>query len=429
MFVLLMGMILGLSSLATSILGVAIGLILVVYRQKWGLLVALGVVFGQYVGHLHSGEGQLPSGNFKGSIGITSFPEYRRGKTVCAGLVDDAKCVLKFEGVQSFGPGDRIFITGLNRLGVEANLTVFSWVRSEVGPFTALSDARIFAIRRLEKLYGVDDASWVSALTFNYPSEMSRDDKNALLNSGTYHLVSASGLHVWVVALIVQYLLLMLTVPRHWQIFLTGLVLIAYCCLTGFHSPTVRSALMWFCLASAYLFRRSPDALSALSFSGLIWLAFEPGDILTASFQLSYIITGFLVIWFEQRRRANVAEALNGLESSFVASIAAEPLAAWWFGRLVLIGPIANVFVGFMSSCILVAGVVTLIPIVGELLVPIVKAMVWVMREATYVVAQFPVMTFTPRSIPPVWLLAYFGLLVLVLMGRRPKVGDPLASL
>jgi ComEC/Rec2-related protein len=428
LFLMLVGALLGLNFPSQPLLIAALIIGTVFFRQKFVVFTVLGVLAGAVLVLEKAEPRPLANGFFRGELTIRSFPEYSRGQTICTATSGETTCIAKFKGQIALAPGDQVLGVGVCRAGKSANLTVRDWQLIRPGWLHFISEMRVGAIDRLKVLYGDEDASWVTALTFNYAADLAREDKDALRNSGTFHLVSASGLHVWVVALLVQFLLVQITLPRHWQILLTGFMLLVYCGLTGFHSPTVRSALMWLTYSSAYLFRRSPDALSSLSLSALIWLAFVPEDIQNASFQLSYVVTGMLILWFERQRQQDGIEIRNGLEISLAASFAAEPLAAWWFGRLVLVGPIANALVGLASSVILVLGMVSLVPVVGTVAVWICKPLVWGVREVTTFVGQFPAIQFPPRVFHGGWLVLYFAVLLGVLLLRKPRLGDVLAK-
>ena len=182
---------------------------------------------------------------------------------------------------------------------------------------------------------------------------------------------------------------------------------------------------MWLIGSAAYLFRRSPDGLSALSLSALIWLFFVPSDAFNAGFQLSYICSGALLLWFERKQREESNEFRTTLTAALVATIASEPLSAWWFGRIIFIGPISNLLIEIPSSIVMILGFLGLIPWVGSVCVFVAKPLIWWMKFATHYTAAFPSIKVRMHTLPP-WLYAtFYCLLLLILLSRKASIGDP----
>ena len=334
---------------------------------------------------------------------------------------------MKLPGQVAVAAGEVWSVTGVVTEAKSGVLRASTFRRESSSLFSPVGSFRVWAINRINQLYGERDGPWVNALTFNFASELEKPDKAALVQSGTYHLVSASGLHVWVLALFSHFILVSLGIRRHHQIALIAVLLLGYCLLTGFHPPTVRSSLMWLVTSCAYLVKRSSDGLSAISLAGVLWLAVAPQDVFSPSFQLSYVVTAALMIWFDKRRE--FAEWWRGLEVSCVASLAAEPLGAWWFGRIVLIGPVTNILVELASSVVVVLGFLSVIPGIGEVVVLFCRPLLWWMQWITSLAAQFPLIVLAPRGFSPLLLVGYYCLLLVVLWGRplrpTPRVSAP----
>jgi ComEC/Rec2-related protein len=424
-FLLLIGLLFGLSFPTISwIFGVGFVLFLFLKLRPFALVSAAWFIAGFLSFPLPQASNSVSSGV------IQSFAEYYRGETQATLRSSGVDYLLKVPGEIALAPGDEITISESRILSTKDNR--FSGVirtsRVEVfknGWLHWLSKQRILFLNHLRSLYGERDAAWVSALTFNFTEGLEKDEKENLRSSGTFHLVSASGMHVWVIAISIHYLLVQLRILRHYQLPIVFIALLAYCGLTGFHPPTLRAALMWLFRASAYLFKRTPDGLSALSISALLWLLFEPQDVFLPSFQLSYLVTGMLVIWFERRRQEGYNELRSSLESSLIASVAAEPLAAWWFGRIVFIGPISNLLVGFASSMILIFGVLSLIPWIGNAFASVNRPLIWWVQTVTEITAKVPFVTLSPKQLPAWTFAIYFGLLAIWVLGRRADGKDP----
>jgi competence protein ComEC len=408
---LLLGVLIGLNlPFAPWIFGIGV-VVATLFRFRWLAWLSFGLV-ASGVFLLWQPVVSVSAGPFSDSVRLTGFAEYRQGQT----QVPFRGGVLKLPGQVSVAAGEVWSVTGVVTEAKSGVLRASTFRRESSSLFSPVGSFRVWAINRINQLYGERDGPWVNALTFNFASELEKPDKVALVQSGTYHLVSASGLHVWVLALFAHFLLVSLGVRRHHQIALITFLLFGYCLLTGFHPPTVRSSLMWLVTSCAYWVKRSSDGISAISLAGVLWLAVAPQDLFSPSFQLSYVVTAALMIWFDKRRE--FAEWWRGLEVSCVASLAAEPLGAWWFGRIVLIGPVTNILVELASSVVVVLGFLSVIPGLGEVVVIFCRPLLWWMQLITDIAARFPSLVLAPRGFSPWILVGYYCLLLMLLWGR-----------
>ena len=131
------------------------------------------------------------------------------------------------------------------------------------------------------------------------------------------------------------------------------------------------------------------------------------------------------MLWFERKQKNETNEFRTSMEAALVATFASEPLSAWWFGRIVLIGPISNILIELASSVVMVLGFLSLIPGVGQLCVFVAKPLIWWMKFATEYTSAFPYIQVRMHTLPPWLFAAYYCLLLLLLLGRKADFGDP----
>jgi competence protein ComEC len=426
---LLGGLLLGIGVPSVSWIFGAVAVLCFVFKQRWIGTIAIGAFLAGFLLLWHSEPAVVSPGQFRGRIVIRSFPTFFKGENLYQFRTVSTPSfvgVLNGGPTSSLSPFTILYVEGVASESKQGTLRPSSYtVVSSVPLLDFLVQSQHNATQRTNELYGEADGAWVSALTFNFPSDLSKDEKADLRFNGTYHLVSASGMHVWVIALLLHFLLVQAGVPRHWQLPVVFFVLLLYCGLTGFHPATLRACLMWLIGAAAYLFRRSPDGLSALCLSALVWLFFVPSDAFTAGFQLSYVVSGCLLLWFERKQQEEANEFRTSIEAALVATFASEPLSAWWFGRIIFIAPISNLLIEFASSIVMVLGFLSLIPWVGNICVYVAKPLIWWMKIATYYTAGFPSIQVRMHTLPP-WIFAiYYLFLLMLLLGRKASVGDP----
>lgn len=201
------------------------------------------------------------------------------------------------------------------------------------------------------------------------PEEINED----LRDSGLYHMLSISGLHIAMVAgigfALARLLLLLiqpwaLTAPvKKYAAVAALLVTLAYMILVGVSAPTLRSVVMVALGMLAIVVDRSPFSLRLLAVAATLVLVMQPEALLGASFQMSFaaalaLIAGFEALetrsWWRLKpdgwlaRGGRIALALA--VTSLLASLATAPYAWYHFQRLQLYGIVANMIAVPLSS-------------------------------------------------------------------------------
>ena len=175
-----------------------------------------------------------------------------------------------------------------------------------------------------------------------------RDD---FARSGLAHALSISGLHVGILALALSLIGRMAGLSRAWADGVTVVVLATYVAMIGAPPPAVRSAAMLLALLLSR-WRGRPTSPWATLAVGAAFPLLDPRLVLDLGWQLSVIGVAALIASESLARR--LAERhprfhspwIRGVLASVVASAASSPLVAWHFGRLSLIGPLANLVAG-----------------------------------------------------------------------------------
>ncbi|MBL9039299.1 MAG: DNA internalization-related competence protein ComEC/Rec2 [Archangium sp.] len=187
--------------------------------------------------------------------------------------------------------------------------------------------------------------------------------------SGLAHVLSVSGLHVAVLALVLLAVLrwVMLRLPLRALQSLDVRRVAApaaiplvwlYVAFTGFQAPAIRSAVMSTVLLAGVALMRRGDALNALAVAAAVMTFIDPSTPFELSVQLSFLSVGALILLAPMLRRAIPLRpatpidpwprrALEVVLQSVVASLAATavtaPLIALVFQRVSLAGVLSNV--------------------------------------------------------------------------------------
>lgn len=233
-----------------------------------------------------------------------------------------------------------------------------------------------------EKELGRRSAGEFGALVFNTNGLLDDGTKEALKSTGTAHLISASGLHVVVIATGLFWLLSFLPVSRVVQISIAIGILLLYAIATGMDPPVVRSILISTLSYTAWLIRREPDWPSALGLSAIVCIFWQPNVVFSIGFQLSFMVVLLLHMFLLRGSGARFrpeGKFLQAVQGSVIAAIATAPLIAYQFGFISPISVLANVLV-----------VVAVAPIVWVGIAAVPLSMVWATAASVLILAVSP---------------------------------------
>ncbi len=108
------------------------------------------------------------------------------------------------------------------------------------------------------------------------------------MRSGTMQVFAISVLHIALIVGILVQLLRVIQLPR----FIVGLLLIPlfwfYVAATGWQASTVRASLMITVVALGWVLKRPNDLINSLATAALVILFFDPQQLFSTSFQLSF---------------------------------------------------------------------------------------------------------------------------------------------
>ena len=214
-------------------------------------------------------------------------------------------------------------------------------------------------------------AGLVTALAVGSRSSIDRDQWQALVRTGTNHLIAISGLHIGLAAAfgygLSRRLIPVRLMPRvpaqHLATLCAVLVASVYAMLAGFAIPTQRALLMLLCFGGAVWFRRTTRPRDVLMTALLLVLLWDPVSVMSPGFWFSFLAVA--VIFYAITGRPARFRWLQWGRLQVVIALALFPLSLFLFQQVSLIAPLANlVLVPYVSLL-----VVPLI-LLGMLLLP-----------------------------------------------------------
>ncbi|MBI4493493.1 MAG: ComEC/Rec2 family competence protein [Chloroflexi bacterium] len=213
--------------------------------------------------------------------------------------------------------------------------------------WAALQQAREAISGALRQQLPEPQASLLAGVLVGTRAQMPPELRQALVASGTSHVVAVSGFNISVVAGLATAALAW-AVGRRYALAPALLTLGLYTLLTGPQPSAVRAALMGGAALIATSVGRIADPLTSLLLAGGLMLAVDPFQGLDLGFQLSFLATGGLVLLQPSlaRRMAPLPRWLRDpLAVTLAAQIATLPLIVSTFHTLSIVSPLANLLI------------------------------------------------------------------------------------
>jgi len=134
------------------------------------------------------------------------------------------------------------------------------------------------------------------AMLLGQKSELNEAQSWLFRTSGTMHVFAISGLHIGVIAAALHWLISLLSLPGKPRLFIELAALWLYVDITGTAPSAVRAFVMVALFLIAFVLRLPVNPIAALTASALIVICFDPLQVFSASFQMSYGIVAALLL-------------------------------------------------------------------------------------------------------------------------------------
>lgn len=132
------------------------------------------------------------------------------------------------------------------------------------------------------------DGAVLKAVLLGDRSSLDSETLENFRQSGLYHLLVISGLHVGLLVMLVAFLLRSTPLGDTWRAALVMLFLFGYCSLVEQRAPTLRAAIMITAYLVARFFYREHAGLNAVGLAALVLLVHRPPWLFESGFQLSF---------------------------------------------------------------------------------------------------------------------------------------------
>lgn len=287
---------------------------------------------------------------------------------------------------------------------------------------------------------GRETGALAAALVVGRRQAIDHELQDQLLETGTVHLLSVSGLHLGIVAVALHYLAILLGLRRSAQLLLVGVGCLLFVAITGARPPVIRAATLVGVVLLARYWERQDSPLNSLALAAWLLLIAQPTHLFQVGVQLSFVAVTALFLCgqrvdrlTEQLRAEDELDRLleathgpvrrwldrwlarlgDGLWFSLCVTLATAPLVWFHFHVFSPVAVIANVLLSGLLAIGLISGLVAVcVGWVGlPLAVPvgwICFAALWLMQLVIGWAAEVPWGHFWLPAPPGWWVVSYY---------------------
>ena len=217
-------------------------------------------------------------------------------------------------------------------------------------------------ISSINSLLPEPHASLLNGIIFGYKAQLSPALYQSLVDTGTLHIIALSGMNITILASLTANATLFL--GRRLSSLVTIGLIVLFVMLVGMSPTVVRAAIMGSMSLLAIYFGRQYQALLALVLTSLIMLLFDFDLLKSISFQLSFLATLGLILANKKGKRyeknSSFQKLIYIIKENFRLTLAAQlftlPVILYYFHRVSLISPIANLLIEWSIQPIMVLG-------------------------------------------------------------------------
>ncbi len=253
----------------------------------------------------------------------------------------------------------------------------------------------------------------IGALVLGKEMNVPQDVRGDFIKAGVIHLFAVSGLHFGII------FLLLLSVFSFWfskryAAIISIFVLSFYFFLVGFHPSVVRAYIMILLYVFSLLFYREYDLLSALSFSCLLILIFNPLELFEPGFLLSFSSVFFIYLYDKMIEKETLIRPFYALFFTIWIWSGNLPIIVNFFHRVPLLSILFTPITGFLALIFIPFGFVILfvgmfVPHLAHLLLLFVSPFLNLYKQMVHVVSSLPFSSYVFPTIPVYGIFLWYG--------------------
>ncbi len=425
--------------------------------RKFVLVILAGILLGMVRIGLDLGENRRPadiSGMTSRVANVVGLPD-KKGQfqevllqTVEADSGAAAKLLARFDRNEPVEYGQKILVEGFrpdwDELDEKKRIYLFrrrldgflesARINKKLGLpgrnlLSLIYDLRVLFLGSLSSSLAEPAASLISGILVGERGSLPEQVAADFQATGLSHILAISGFNI---TIIINLVILLTTgrkkIVRFWCAFS---VIVFFVILTGASASVVRAGVMGIMMLLVRVLERRTKILKIILLSAFLIVCFDPRLLnFDLSFQLSVFATLSLVLfseYFEFFPEKDWRNLLwDGIATTLAAQVITLPFLFYYFGRVSLISPLANLAVGPLIPFLMLIGVAVLLtgliwPVLALPLVGVTEILVRQMLNLVGILADLPLAQIEFGK-GQTWLVIVYYSLVFILFRRRKPV-------
>ncbi|MCX7746738.1 MAG: DNA internalization-related competence protein ComEC/Rec2 [Clostridia bacterium] len=206
-----------------------------------------------------------------------------------------------------------------------------------------------------------EQAGLLNGMLIGYRGGLDKEMQESFSNAGLSHLMAVSGMNVAFIVIPLVFLFRKLTLKQRTANSIIILVLILFVFITGFSPSVVRAVIMGIIILLGQIIRREPDIYTSIAFAAVLILVYNPGSLFDIGFQLSFIATLSLVMFYSQIKKFITAKFIpdfikDVLAATLAATVGTLPITAFYFNKISVISVVSNLLAVPLVQIITILG-------------------------------------------------------------------------
>lgn len=233
-------------------------------------------------------------------------------------------------------------------------------------------DARIQLCTNINSAVDGEAGNLLNAMLLGARDGLSATTTRNFQRAGVMHLLALSGLHIGILAGILERLLYAFGARKRARLAFIMLFMLGYLLLTGCTLSALRAVLMLMLVYLAFFMKNRADALTSLFLVATLILMWQPYAVFSTSYQLTVLATlgilafsraqtGLLSIFPKQKGKQGVLLkcirfVISSLMITLFAGFAILPVQWLTFGEIATITPLSNLILIPLAASFLLLG-------------------------------------------------------------------------
>jgi competence protein ComEC len=234
-------------------------------------------------------------------------------------------------------------------------------------PFYSQFVSRIHhnAIETLQLRWKKDgDTNLLPAIVIGDKADLTKEQKDAFVKSGTMHLIAVSGMNVMAVAIVLWVLVRLTVLPRVWQAGVVAALLGLYALVAGAGPSVLRAWGLVSLALLAWALKRQRNLFSIIILAATISLIVEPLSFLHAGWRMSFSVVTGVILGMNAVERSQILHRFRGVSRvvietlivSAIAGLCVTPMSATYWGVYQPLGFLVNAIAVALASFITILG-------------------------------------------------------------------------